>query len=55
MTTFFYTTKVGGSKQSWLGNVLLCPHCNSQQPKDGFKLINSEQICQSCQEELVVP
>lgn len=47
----FYTTIQGDSKQEWLGSVSLCPCCNSQQPKDGFKMINGEEICARCQKE----
>lgn len=49
----FYTTKQGNSKQEWLGSVELCQYCNSQQPKDTFKMVNGDKMCQKCQEEEV--
>ena len=47
----FYTTKQGTSKQEWLGSVELCQCCNSQQPKDTFKMVESKKMCEKCQEE----
>lgn len=46
-----YTLKQGTSKQEWLAQVQLCPCCTGQQPKDGFKRVDGEEICQECQEE----
>ena len=46
-----YTTKQGNSKQEWLGSVQLCQCCKSQQPKDEFKMINGEELCNKCQKE----
>ena len=53
MTTFFHTTLQGGSKQEWLGSVQLCSHCNSQQPKDQFMIVNGEPTCKVCYEKPV--
>lgn len=47
-----YVVKDGTSKQAWLNTVRLCPHCDSQQPKDGFKRVDGVDICAECQEEL---
>lgn len=46
-----YTTKQGNSKQEWLGSVELCQCCNSQQPKDTFKIVDGEKMCEKCQKE----
>lgn len=47
-----YTSKQGTSKQEWLGQVQLCPHCGGQHPKAGFKRVDGVDICKECQEEL---
>ncbi len=47
----FYTTKQGYSNQEWLGTVALCECCNSQRPKDKFKVVNGEEMCSRCQQE----
>lgn len=48
---FSYAANSHTSKQSWLGTVALCPCCKSQQPKDGFKHVNGEEMCTKCQAE----
>jgi hypothetical protein len=48
-----YIMKEGTSKQAWLGSVSLCPRCNGQQPKAGFKVVQGEEVCACCQREVV--
>jgi hypothetical protein len=48
-----HIVKEGTSKQAWLASVSLCPRCNSQQPKAGFKVVQGEEVCACCQGEAV--
>ncbi len=48
----FYTVKQGTSKQAWLGTVAVCECCNSQRPKDEFKVVKGKEVCGKCQEDI---
>lgn len=41
------------STQAYLGSVKMCCSCKGQQPKQLFKIVDGEEICHECQEELL--
>ena len=47
-----YTMKQGTSKQEWLATVRHCPCCHSQRPKNGFRRVGQQDICEECQKDL---
>lgn len=48
MATFFYQSNANSTKQAWLGSVLLCNSCNSQKPKQQFRMYDGESVCAEC-------
>ena len=40
------------STQEYLGSVRMCPSCNGQKPKETFRMVDGQSICQDCQDEL---
>jgi hypothetical protein len=54
MGLFMYQMRAGGSNQAYLGSVRLCPMCNGQKPKDTFRVVDGESICEECQIELKI-
>lgn len=48
MATYFYQSTPNTTKQAWLGSVLLCNSCNSQKPKQQFRMFAGETICEEC-------
>lgn len=53
MGLFMYSAVNGkhASTQAYLGAVRTCPECLGQQPKEGFRMVDSVSICEECQEE----
>ena len=54
MALFMYSSQSPRqtSTQAYLGTVRVCPCCESQRPKDTFRVVNNESICKDCQDEL---
>jgi hypothetical protein len=54
MSQLVYSTINSGysSTQAYLGTVKVCLFCKTQKPKNLFRMVDGEEMCQDCQVEL---
>lgn len=54
MAQLVYSTLNSGyaSNQAYLGTVKVCIGCKTQKPKQLFRIVDGEELCADCQNEL---